>query len=97
MKRRNTQIGYLRPLILRNQESFIRYQISRAIGDVPESRLAQLEGKEYPYRKLDSIMKVKTADGKLWIHRHETWYGLTKAGKELHTSVNNLDYWYLHM
>ena len=59
---------------------------------IPEDEITGHEGKEYPYRKLDSLIKVKTGDGKLYLMRHESWYGLDAAGQELNKSVNDLDY-----
>src|SRR5215208_833644 len=70
------------------------WQISdlKAADLIPEEEENEHEGKTYPYRRLNSLMKVKTSDGKLFLQRHEMWYGLTKAGQELSISVNDLDY-----
>jgi hypothetical protein len=65
----------------------------KAADIIPEDEESEHEGKTYPYRRLDSLMKIRTADGKLFLRRHETWFGLTKAGQELSISVNDLDYY----
>jgi hypothetical protein len=60
---------------------------------IPEDMISDHEDKKYPYRKLDSLYKIKTKDGKLWLMRYESWYGLDSAGEEKNISVNDLDYW----
>ena len=60
---------------------------------IPEEELSEHEGKTYPYRRLDSLTKVKTYDGNLWLLRQETWFGLDAAGQEQHTSVVDLVYY----
>lgn len=65
----------------------------KAAEHIPQDEENEHEGKTYPYRRLNSLMKVKIADGNLWLRRHETWFGLTKAGQEFSISVNNLDYY----
>jgi hypothetical protein len=59
---------------------------------IPEEELSEHEGKIFPYRRLDALHKIKTLDGKLWLMRFETWFGLDAAGQEQHTSVVDLDY-----
>jgi hypothetical protein len=60
---------------------------------IPEDFISEHEEKKYPYRKLDSLYKIKSKDGKLWLMRYESWYGLDSAGEEKNISVNDLDYW----
>jgi hypothetical protein len=68
------------------------WQIQKLIdeGIIPEDE--EYEPREYPYRKLNSLMKV-SHNGQLFIQRNEMWTGLTKAGQEFSISVNDLDYY----
>jgi hypothetical protein len=59
---------------------------------IPEDMISEHEGKTYPYRRLNSLYKIKK-DGKLYLMRIESWYGLSSAGEEIMISVNDLDYW----
>jgi hypothetical protein len=60
---------------------------------IPEDEESEHEGKTYPYRTLSALSKVKTGDGKLWLMRHERWYGLDAAGQEVTLPVLDLDYY----
>jgi hypothetical protein len=59
---------------------------------IPLDMISEHEEKIYPYRRLDALYKVKDK-GKLYLLRHETWFGLDLAGEEKSISVNDLDYW----
>jgi hypothetical protein len=61
--------------------------------DLPEDTISEHEGKSYPYRKLNALYKIKDKRGRLYLLRHEDWYGLDSAGEERMISVNDLDYW----
>lgn len=62
-------------------------------GIVSEEEEKQFEDKTHPYRRLHQLYRVKTPDGKEFIQRFESWYGLTRAGSEIHISVDDLDYY----
>jgi hypothetical protein len=61
-------------------------------GFVPEDETSEYENKKYPFRKVSSIAKVKTPDGRLFLRRFETWFGLDVNGQEIHRSFDFLDY-----
>jgi hypothetical protein len=59
---------------------------------IPEDEVNENDGKTYPYRRLNALIKVKTEDGKLWLHRIEQWVGIDAAGQEVTCPVVDLDY-----
>jgi hypothetical protein len=53
----------------------------KASGDVPADRETDYDNRRYPLFRLNSLHKIKTQRG-IFLFRHRTVYGLTKAGKE---------------
>jgi hypothetical protein len=60
---------------------------------IEEDQAVEHESKTYPYRKLDSLYRIKTPDGKQYLMRLEGWYGLDMNGEEKRISVNEIDFY----
>jgi hypothetical protein len=88
-------LNWLKAVTNPKKSGFVFNQIAdlKARDLIPEDEISEHEVKTYPYRRLDSLFKVKTTDCKLWLMRFETWFGLDPAGQEKHISVNDLDYY----
>jgi hypothetical protein len=61
-------------------------------GFIPEDEVSEYENKTYPFRKVNSIAKRKTPDGRLFLQRFETWFALDVNGQEIHKSFDFLDF-----
>jgi hypothetical protein len=66
-----------------NNDEFFQLEDLRAIGAVPADFRKDDKPKKYPFRKVDTIIRIKKADGTEWLKSRGKIVGLDKAGNDV--------------
>jgi hypothetical protein len=66
-----------------NSGEFFQLEDLRAIGAVPADFRKDDKPKKYPAKKVDTIIRIKKADGTEWLKRRQTWIGLDRLGNDI--------------
>jgi hypothetical protein len=61
-----------------NNGEFFQLEGLRAVGAVPSDFRKDEKPKKYPVKKVDSIIRIKKADGSEWLKSRQTWIGLDR-------------------
>jgi hypothetical protein len=65
-----------------NNGEFFQLEDLRAIGSVPAD-FRKEELKKYPVKKVDTIIRIKKADGTEWLKSRQTWIGSDRLGNDI--------------
>ena len=74
---------WLQQLKNTNNGEFFQLEDLRAIGAVPSDFRKNEKPKKYPVMKVDSIIRIKKADGSEWLKSRQTWIGLDRLGNDI--------------
>jgi hypothetical protein len=66
-----------------NNGEFFQLEDLRAIGSVPADFRKDDKPKKYPVKKVDTIIRIKKADGSEWLKSRQTWIGLDRLGNDI--------------
>jgi hypothetical protein len=66
-----------------NNNEFFQLEDLRAIGAVPADFRKDDKPKKYPVKKVDTIIRIKKADGTEWLKSRQTWIGLDRLGNDI--------------
>jgi hypothetical protein len=66
-----------------NSGEFFQLEDLRAVGAVPTDFKREEKPKKYPVKKVDSIIRIKKADGSEWLKSRQSWIGLDRLGNEI--------------
>jgi hypothetical protein len=66
-----------------NTGEFFQLEDLRAVGAVPADFRIHEKSKKYPVKKVDSIIRIKKADGSEWLKSRQSWTGLDRLGNDI--------------
>jgi hypothetical protein len=66
-----------------NTGEFFQLEDLRTLGAVPADFRKDEKPKKYPIKKVDSIIRIKKADGSEWLKSRQTWVGLDRLGNDI--------------
>ena len=69
-----------------NTGEFFQLENLKALGIVPADFKDGEKPKNYPLREVDTIIRIKRADGTEWLASTQTWIGLDRYGNEIDKS-----------
>jgi hypothetical protein len=66
-----------------NTGEFFQLEDLKAVGAVPADLRKDEKPKKYPVKKVDSIIRIKKADGSEWLKSRQSRIGLDRLGKDI--------------
>jgi hypothetical protein len=69
-----------------NTGEFFQLENLKALGIVPADFKDGEKPKNYPIKEVDTIIRIKKADGTEWLASTQTWTGLDRYGNEISKS-----------
>jgi hypothetical protein len=66
-----------------NTGEFFQLEDLRALGAVPADFRKDDKPKKYPVKKIDTIIRIKKADGSEWLKSRQSWIGLDRLGNDI--------------
>jgi hypothetical protein len=69
-----------------NTGEFFQLENLKALGILPSDFKDGEKPKNYPLKEVDSIIRIKKADGTEWLASTQTWTGLDRYGNEINKS-----------
>ena len=69
-----------------NTDEFFQLENLKALGIVPADFKDGEKPTNYPLKEVDSIIRIKKADGTEWLASTQTWTGLDRYGNEISKS-----------
>jgi hypothetical protein len=66
-----------------NTGEFFQLEDLRAVGAVPADFRKDEKLKRYPFKKVDTIIRIKKADGSEWLKSRQSWIGLDRLGNDV--------------
>jgi hypothetical protein len=66
-----------------NTGEFFQLEDLRPLGAVPSDFRKDEKPIKYPFNKVDTIIRIKKADGSEWLKSRQTWIGLDRLGNDV--------------
>jgi hypothetical protein len=66
-----------------NTGEFFQLEDLRALGAVPSDFRKDEKPKKYPFKKVDTIIRIKKTDGSEWLKSRQSWIGLDRLGNDI--------------
>jgi hypothetical protein len=66
-----------------NTDEFFQLENLKALGIVPADFKEGEKLKNHPLKEVDTIIRIKKADGTEWLASTQTWTGLDRYGNEI--------------
>jgi hypothetical protein len=74
-----------------NSGEFFQLENLKALGVLPADFKDGEKPKNYPLKEVDTIVRIKKADGTEWLTSTQTWIGLYRYGNEINKSFVYLE------
>jgi hypothetical protein len=66
-----------------NTDEFFQLENLKALGIIPADFKDGERPKKYPLKEVDTIIRIKKADGTEWLASTQTWTGIDRYGNEI--------------
>jgi hypothetical protein len=66
-----------------NSGEFFQLEDLRAVGAVPADFRKDEKPKKYPFKKVDTIIRIKKGNGSEWLKSRQSWIGLDRLGNDI--------------